>query len=165
MDLIEWIAGFGGWAWVVGGLVLLAIELLVPGGFFVWLGAAAVATGMLALAAGLGWTFGLAAGWPMQWLVFGVLSLAGVVLWLRNKRGRLERSEAPLLNKRMARFVGQEAFLGEPIIGGHGRIELGDSIWRITGPDLPAGHRVRIVAFEGAVLRVESAEPGRVETA
>ncbi len=72
MELLKLIAAYGGWAWVVGGLVLLALELVVPGGVFVWLGASAVVTGLLALL--------MPIGWPLQFLIFGVLALLSVYL-------------------------------------------------------------------------------------
>ena len=39
---------YGPWAWFVTGLVLLALELVVPGGYFLWLGAAGLVTGLAA---------------------------------------------------------------------------------------------------------------------
>jgi membrane protein implicated in regulation of membrane protease activity len=51
--------------------------------------------------------------------------------------------------------VGQVCEVLDPIANGVGRIRLGDSVWTVHGPDAPAGSRVRIVAAEGAALRVE----------
>ena len=64
----------------------------------------------------------------------------------------------PLLNERATRLVGQSYILGEPIVGGNGRIRVGDTTWRLTGPDLPSGTRVRIVGHDGSVLRADRAE-------
>ena len=47
--------------------------------------------------------------------------------------------------------------LSEPILNGFGRVALDDSVWRIAGPDLGAGQRIRIVGHDGAVLKVEAA--------
>jgi membrane protein implicated in regulation of membrane protease activity len=41
--------------------------------------------------------------------------------------------------------------------GGEGRIRVGDSSWRVTGPELLAGTQVRVVRVEGATLVVEKA--------
>ena len=46
--------------------------------------------------------------------------------------------------------------IDEPIRDGFGRLALGDSVWRIAGPDLAAGQKVRIVGADGAVLKVEA---------
>jgi hypothetical protein len=34
---------------------------------------------------------------------------------------------------------------------------VGDTVWKVKGPDLPAGARVRVVDVEGAVLVVTGA--------
>jgi membrane protein implicated in regulation of membrane protease activity len=47
-------------------------------------------------------------------------------------------------------------FLDEAIVRGYGRIRVGDSSWRVAGPDCPAGARVKVVAVEeGSLIRVE----------
>jgi membrane protein implicated in regulation of membrane protease activity len=148
MQVIEFIAGYGPWSWIVAGLVLLALELVVPGGVLVWLGGAALATGLASLLVPI--------YWPLQFVIFGVLALVSIWLWLRF-RTQEKATDSPFLNDRAKRFVGHEAVLEEPIAGGAGRLALGDTMWRITGPDLAAGVRVRITAAEGAVLRVEAA--------
>lgn len=156
MDLIALAIEYGPWSWIVGGLVLLAIELVAPGGVFVWFGAAAIVTGLMTLVQQF--------AWPWQWAIFGVLSLAGVTGWLAFRRRLPADSDSPLLNRRSDRMVGKHGFLSEPIVGGTGRMEFGDSVWRVSGPNLPVGHQVRVVGHKGSVLEVESAETDRVET-
>lgn len=150
MDLVDFIAGYGGWSWIVFGLVLLAIELIAPGVFMVWLGGAAIATGLATIATGM--------GWPWQWGTFGVLSLVLVSGWLaysRKRWGKNPPSEVPLLNRRTARYLGREVVLVEPISDGFGRVQIGDTLWRVSGPALPEGTTVRVTGAEGAVLIVE----------
>ncbi|HEV7275685.1 MAG TPA: NfeD family protein [Devosiaceae bacterium] len=149
MALLEIIADYGGWSWIVAGLVLLALELVVPGGILLWLGVAGVITGLAALLQPI--------GWPLQFLIFGGLSLVLIVGWLRYSKGRgQDSSDRPFLNRRGEQLVGQQSTLDEPIVDGSGRLQLGDTIWRIAGPDLPAGQRVRVVSADGPVLRVEA---------
>lgn len=147
MQLINWIAAYGAWSWMVAGMLLLALELVAPGGFLLWMGVAGIITGLIVMIQPI--------GWPLQWLIFGVLSLLAIILWLRWQRGRKERSDRPYLNRRADRFTGREAQLQEPIVGGFGRLALDDSVWRISGPDLPAQTWVRIVGNTSAVLHVE----------
>lgn len=146
MDLVALFAEYGAWSWVVVGLVLLALELVAPGGVFLWLGISAIVTGILTLRYPL--------DWAVQFGFFGVLALVTIFGWLRLMRGRRNVTDAPYLNDRAARFVGQEAVLEEAITSGSGRLPLGDSVWRIEGPDLPAGRRVKIVGYDGPVLHV-----------
>lgn len=147
MDIIEMIASYGPWAWVVAGVIFLALELVVPGGIMLWLGVAAIITGLAALFQPI--------GWPLQFLLFGGLALVLIVGWLRYSKGREGPSDSPFLNRRAERFVGHELVLDEPIRDGFGRVALADTTWRISGPDLPAGRRIRIVGADGAVLKVE----------
>lgn len=149
MQVIDFIAGNGPWAWIVAGLVLLALELLAPGGFLLWMGISGIVTGLVVLF----W----AIGWPLQWLIFGVMSLVTIALWLRWTRSRPTPTDRPYLNRRAEQLVGQEAILEHAIEQGFGRVALGDTVWRVSGPDLPVGQRVRVVGYEGAVLKVEAA--------
>lgn len=151
MQLIALIASTGPWAWIVAGLVLLALELAVPGGFLLWMGIAGIFTGLIAFIQPL--------DWPWLWLIFGVVSLVTISLWVKFFRHRPDASDRPLLNRRTAQLLGREGVLDQPIAQGVGRLALGDTIWRVSGPDLPAGRRVRVVGNDGAVLRVEAVEP------
>lgn len=150
MDIINWIAGYGAWAWVVAGAILLALELIVPGGFLLWLGVAGIVTGIASMI----WP---TLHWAVQFAIFGGLSLIAIIGWMRFTRGREKPSDSPYLNRRAHAFVGHEAVLNEPIRDGYGRLSLGDTIWRVAGPDLPAGQKVRVVSADGAVLKVEAA--------
>ncbi len=149
MMLLELFETYGPWAWFVAGLVLLALELVVPGGYFLWLGSAGLVTGLLSFIPGL--------TWPWQVSIFGLLAIVIVVGWTLVTRNRKEKTDNPFLNRRAERFVGHEAVIDEPIRDGIGRLKLGDSVWRIAGPDLAAGQRVRVVGADGAVLKVEAA--------
>ena len=148
MTLVEFLAANAPWAWIVGGLILLALELVLPGGFLLWLGVAGLATGVAVLIHPF--------DWPLQWVMFGAVSLVAILLWLRWNRSRTDQSDRPYLNRRADRFIGHEAVLEQPIVGGYGRLALGDTIWRISGPNLPAGQRIRIIGSEGAILNVEA---------
>jgi membrane protein implicated in regulation of membrane protease activity len=148
MQIIAMIGSYGGWSWIVAGLVLLALELVVPGGVLLWIGIAALATGGLALA--------LPIYWPVQFLIYGVLALVALGLWLKLRPAE-RQTDRPLLNRRAARYLGHEVVLGEALSGGTGRIALDDTVWRVTGPDLPAGTRVRVTGADGAVLSVVAA--------
>lgn len=149
MVLLDLFVEYGPWSWFVTGLVLLALELVVPGGYFLWLGVAGLVTGLAAFIPGI--------GWPGEVTIFGILAIAIVIVWTLISHNRVPRSDNPYLNRRAERFVGTEAVIDEPIKDGHGRLTLDDTIWRIAGPDLAAGQKVRVVGADGAVLRVEAA--------
>jgi membrane protein implicated in regulation of membrane protease activity len=149
MAILNLFVTYGPWAWIVLGLVLLALELVVPGGYFLWLGAAGLVTGLVSFIPGV--------TWPLEVTIFGVLAIAIVVGWtMVNRNRRTDDTDNPFLNRRAERFVGHEGVIDEPIADGFGRLRLGDSVWRIAGPDLAAGRKVRVVGSDGAVLKVEA---------
>lgn len=130
----------GPWNWMVLGFVLLALEILVPGVFLLWIGLAALATGALSLFL---WSAGFWI-WQVQVLVFLVLSLVAAYAGKKIMAGRGDHTDQPLLNRRGDQLVGRIATLTEPIVDGRGRVKIGDTMWRVSGPDLPAGAKVRV---------------------
>ena len=147
--IFDTIRQLGPWSWWVIGLVLLALEIVVPGNVFVWFGIAAILTGAMALFTDF--------GWQVELIVFVVLSLVLVIAGRRAFARDAESSEQPFLNDRAHRLVGGSHVLAQPIVDGQGRIRIDDTNWRVTGPDLPSGTRVRIVGADGSVLAVEKA--------
>jgi len=146
--ILDFVNDLGAWAWWVGGALLLAIEIVAPGNVLIWFGIAAVLTGTAALVAGI--------AWQVQLIAFAVLSLVLVIVG-RSWFARTGASEEPLLNERATRLVGKSYVLLEPIVGGTGRIHVDDTVWRITGPDLPSGTTIRIVGHDGAMLKAAEA--------
>jgi membrane protein implicated in regulation of membrane protease activity len=139
----------GPWAWIILGLALMGLELLAPGVFFLWLGLAALLTGLI------DWGFGLS--WQASALSFAVLSVVAVLAGRAITRRPDEEDEAASnLNRRAHALIGQTFTLEAPIVDGSGRIRVGDSSWRVTGPSAPAGASVRVVRVEGATLVVET---------
>lgn len=136
------VAELGPWNWMVLGIVLLGLEIVLPGVFMLWIGIAALIVGAVSL---LPWQAAFW-GWQIQVLVFLILSLVSAYAGKKLMGARTQASDQPLLNRRSEQMIGRTATLGEPICNGHGRIQLGDTFWRVSGPDLPAGTRVRVVA-------------------
>jgi membrane protein implicated in regulation of membrane protease activity len=150
--MIQWfIDQLGPWNWMVLGMILLATEIVVPGVFLLWIGIAALIVGALSLAL---WNVGFWV-WEVQVVIFLALSLVCAVVGRRIAAAR-EDSDQPLLNRRGEQLVGRTATLTEPIREGYGRIHIGDTMWRVAGPDLPVGARVRIVAVRDLELVVEA---------
>lgn len=139
----------GTWNWLIAGLVLLGLELLAPGYFLLWFGVAALITGAFAFLTDF--------GWQVDVLVFVVLAVVLAIVARRYFSAQVA-GEQPLLNQRARRHVGTLHVLAEPIVGGQGRIRIDDTQWRIEGPDLPSGARVKVSDTDGAVLRVIPAE-------
>ncbi|WP_427963692.1 NfeD family protein [Altererythrobacter sp.] len=138
------------WVWIAIGLVLAALEMLVPGVYLIWLAVAAIITGLL--------TLGLDLGLPAQVVIFVSLSLIAAFSAKRFLRDTPIESADPLLNRRGSRLVGETALVTQALDGGTGRVKLGDSEWLARGPDMDVGARVRITGSDGAILIVEAIE-------
>src|SRR5690606_21269797 len=82
--------------------------------------------------------------WQAQVVAFLILSLACAFAGKKVMGKRSGVTDQPLLNRRGDQLVGRTATLAEPIANGRGRVKIGDTTWRVTGPDLPAGARVRV---------------------
>jgi inner membrane protein len=143
----------GSWNWMAIGLALLALEIVVPGFFLLWIGIAAILVGTLALVIGEASFF----SWHVQVLLFLVLSLIAAYVGKRIMGRDDGVSEEPMLNQISEQLVGRTGTLTEPIVNSRGRVRLGDTQWRVTGPDLPAGSTIRVVSAKGAELGVEAA--------
>jgi membrane protein implicated in regulation of membrane protease activity len=140
---------YGPWSWLVVGLVLMALEVAAPGVFLFWLGLASLIVGLL--------SFGIDISWEIQLIVFAVLSIAAVPIWRRLARAKSSTPEQNFLNRRADALVGRVFTLEKPIQDGFGTVRVDDTVWRVAGPDAPAGSRVRVVRADGASLTVAGA--------
>jgi membrane protein implicated in regulation of membrane protease activity len=153
MMVVNLITQSGHWSWIVLGLILLVLEVLMPGIFLIWFGAAALVTGIFALLlldiAGF--------GWQSQLLLFLILSVVFPLVSRKFFGSSKREVDEPLLNRRGEQLIGQRAFLIEAIVNGHGRLKINDTIWRATGIDMPMGTSVLIIGFDQGTLIVEPA--------
>jgi len=139
------------WYWWALAAVLLVFEMMLPGIVFLFLSVGALAAGaVLLIVSDL--------SLELQLFVFAIVSVASAVV-LRPALKRLQhgRPAHANLNARGDSLVGRTIVLDTPILGGQGRVKLGDGSWTITGPDMAAGSRVRVAACSGNELRVEPA--------
>jgi membrane protein implicated in regulation of membrane protease activity len=140
------------WHWWVLATILLILEVFAPGAFMLWMGIAAAVIGALLLIA------------PdltleVQLLAFSILSVASIVGWrLYVRRNPPEQTDEPTLNRRGSQYIGRVFTLDEPIVNGVGKLRVDDTTWKVAGPDLPLGARVRVGRVDNTVLLVEAAD-------
>ncbi len=136
-----------GWLWGIGGLILLIAEVVAPGFFLVFLGVAAIATGLFTLLFDLG----LAPQLALFVIYTGLALLIG-------KRWYAEPDTADQqvgLNDPAGRLVGRSAIAVDPIDEHGGRVRVGDGEWSARGGPAAVGDRVTVTAVEGNCLTVE----------
>lgn len=132
--------------WLSIGVVLCIAELLVPGVFLMWLGIAALLTGLA--------VFVLPIPLAAQLLLFALLSVATVYAGRRWSSSDDIPSDDPMLNDRLARLVGEPVVVEEAIIGGRGRVRVGDGVWPASGADAAAGTRLTVTGAANGTLIV-----------
>jgi membrane protein implicated in regulation of membrane protease activity len=136
------------WLWLIGGVVLLIAELIAPGFFLIFIGAAAIVTGFIALL--------LPIPIALQFALFAALAFVAARYGGRRAYSmKYDYSADPLLNDRAQRMLGKIVVATQPIDAHSGRVRVGDSEWSARGGPAGQGDRVRIVDVEGNCLKVE----------
>jgi membrane protein implicated in regulation of membrane protease activity len=138
-----------GWLWLIGGVILLIAEVIAPGFFLIFVGAAAMATGAFTLLFGL--------GAPTQLALFALYAAVAVMIGRRFYAQSSAESSDPLLNDRSGRLVGKSVVVVTAIDEHGGRVRVGDSEWSARGGPAATGERVTITGVDGNCLIVEPA--------
>jgi inner membrane protein len=138
------------WFWLGAGLVLLTLEAMLPGVFLIWLGLAALATGVITFLVPLSVTASL--------VLFAILGLASILIGRKvQSRQKTEVTDAPFLNNRGKSMIGKVYAVEAAIVEGTGSVRIGDSVWRVTGADAAVGAHVKVTGIDGSTLLVEPA--------
>lgn len=138
------------WDWLALAAILLIAEVLVSGGFLLWIGISAALVGVFI------WIFPNSLTWGLQMLMFGVLAIISSIFWWAYLRRNPIATDIPYLNLRSDQYIGRIFELTEPIVNGRGKIKSGDTSWSVAGPDLPAGSKVKVIGSDGIVLKVQA---------
>ncbi len=137
-----------GWIWAIGGLLLLIAEMVAPGFFLVFLGVAAIATGLFTILFDL--------GLAPQLVLFVIYTGLAVMIGKRWYGEPDHANQAIGLNDPSDRMVGKSVTVVEPVDEHGGRVRVGDGEWSARGGPAAAGARVRVTAVQGNCLLVEN---------
>lgn len=145
---IEW------WYWLVGGVLLILLELAIPAFFVFWFGLGALLVALMLLVAG---DLSLAT----QLLVWSLSSLAMVALWFRVFRRDRHKTLIGTADGAVLGEVGLLVGAVEPFQQGKVRFQrpiLGADEWVcVAETAIAAGERVRVVSVEGSFIKVAKA--------
>ena len=137
-----------GWLWLIGGVLLLMAEILAPGFFLIFIGAAAIATGLFVVLFDLGLAPALA--------LFAIYTALAVYVGRKVYANRPVAASVPHLNDRSAQLIGRSVPVVEAVDEHGGRVRVGDSEWTARGGPAEPGARVRVTGVEGNCLLVEA---------
>ena len=149
--MMEWFDQIVFWHWWILAGLLLILELTAPAFFFLWLGIAAGAVGLILLV------------FPSidietQLILFAITSIVAVLAWRRYREARPVTTDQPNLNRRGRQYIGRVFSLTSPITNGVGKVTVDDSTWKVKGPDLPEGTHIKVTGVDGVVFKVEAAD-------
>jgi inner membrane protein len=137
-----------GWIWAIAGVLLLIAEIIAPGFFLVFVGAAAIATGLFTLLFDL--------GTAPQMILFAVYSLLAVLIGKRWYGEPDAIDENLRLNDPSRRLVGKTVTVVEQVDDHGGRVRVGDGEWNARGGPVAPGERAKVIGVEGNCLIVEA---------
>ena len=139
------------WHWFVLAIILVIIEVVAPGSFFLWMGLGAAVTGLaLLLSPELGFSW--------QVLIFCLAAIAGLIIGRHFFRKNAESEEDFGLNERGNQMIGKTFVVAEDFTGGRGKIKVGDSLWIANGPDVKKDEVVRVTEVSGVAATIERLE-------
>ena len=136
------------WSWLLVGLVLMASEMMTPGGFYLMF------FGLAALVVGAVTGLGLDIPTWLQWVLFSVLSIASLLIFRGPLLARMKAAEPA--RTEVDSLVGEIATVLEDLSpGGLGKAELRGSTWtaRNAGSEnLTKGQRSRVERVDGLTI-------------
>lgn len=138
------------WSWMLFGAALLAVEMMLPGSFFVlFFGVGALIVGSLSGA-------GVVAEPWVEWLLFSIFSVGSLVAFRSRLLERFTKSHASTIGTEG--YVGDTATLTDDLEpGGVGKAELRGTVWTVRSHEttrLERGLRCRVERVDGLTLWV-----------
>lgn len=149
--MMAWLEHVVFWHWWILAGLLLILELTAPAFFFLWLGIAAAAVGLILMVFP-------SIGIETQLVLFGIASIVAVIAWRKYRESRPLKSDQPNLNRRGHQYIGRMFSLDHPIVNGVGKVTVDDSTWKVKGADMPAGTHVKVTGVEGVIFTVEATD-------
>ncbi|MCX8086428.1 MAG: NfeD family protein [Rhodocyclaceae bacterium] len=138
------------WHWVVGGIILIVAELVVPSFVLIWFGVGAL---IVALFVAL-----FEPGLAMQLALWLIASLALVVAWFKVFKPSMHKTKIGMSDAGVIGEVGVLVHDVAPFQKGQVRFQkplLGDDVWVcIADEEIKSGERVKVLEVEGSFLKV-----------
>ena len=143
---MDFLSSLQPWHWLILTFLILGMEALGTGGFLLGIAAAS------AVVAGFQWLYPTMA-WTTLFVIFAILSLVFTVLYWKYFRKHNEESDHPELNNRAAQLIDRIVTLEQDFPDGQGRIQLGDTLWKIRSEKpLSKGMKVFVSDVDGMIL-------------
>ena len=142
--------------WLSFGIILIVLEVFVPGTYLSWFGFSACVVGAVVFFTTLTLT--------KQLLLFSIISAVFAVFGLYVYRKIMQKIKPPKnaqnLNNMAAQYIGHNYKLVQEVVDGRSKVAVGDTVWIVECPDnLKKGDLVKITDVrDGVVLVAEKAK-------
>ena len=135
--------------WFILGLILLLLELVIPGFVIIFFGIGAWVTALLCLVAN--------PGFNLQAIVFAVTSVLSLIALRKMLQKRFFYTDERLSEKVEDEFTGREALaLSDIVPGSTGKVEFKGTTWKAeSDAEIREGQKVVIKKIENVKLIVE----------
>lgn len=156
MELFEYITHINYIGWFSIGLVLVLLELAVPGIYLIWFGLSAFVMGILVsfltltpMETGVSFALISALFAGIGWFVYAKLINAAKV-----------PEKYKYLNDLAGAHIGKVYNLSEDVVDGRSKAKVGDTFWLVDIQEkLKKGDKVKIIGVEnGVILKAEKFE-------
>ena len=153
MGFLEYVEQTTYLGWFTFGLILVLLELFIPGTYLIWFGLAAFVTGVLVSCIELS---------GIEILVYFALAsamFAGIGWYVYTKI--INKSKVPekykYLNDMAGSYIGKVYNLSEDAVDGRAKAKIGDTFWLVeVEGNLKKGDKVKITGVEnGVILKAE----------
>ncbi|NRA88666.1 MAG: NfeD family protein [Rhizobiales bacterium] len=137
MNYVNFQDVFSEWGWFIAATILILLEVLAPGVFFLFFAFAAF------IVAGVSWAVDI--DWQYELLLFsaiGFLSMYGGKRYFKKER---EKYNDHPINDPMAEFIGNKVSLETAIVNNIGKVQIKGVHWTVNGPDAEKDTIVKIV--------------------
>ena len=147
---MEWINEISAWHWASLAIILLVLEMFGTAGFLIGSSIAAfLMAAIVAISPDIDWKWQLA--------IFSTSAVIFSLIYLKRFANFNENTDQPNLNNRAAQHIGKRYTLSEAMINGEGRIQVGDTFWKIScDSDLQASTQIEVTDVDSMTLIVKS---------
>jgi len=148
--MMEWLTHVSAWHWASLAVILLVFETLGTAGFLI---GSAIAAFLMSIIVAVSPNI----DWKWQLAIFSSAALVFSLIYLKRFARFNENTDQPHLNNRAAQLIGNRYTLSEAIVNGQGRIQVGDTFWKIhCDEDLAASTKIEVVDADNMSLTVKS---------
>lgn len=134
--------------WFTIGIMLIIIEMILPGMFLMWFGISSIIVGIIAVMIPIEINTAL-----ILFSVISVLLVIVVILVMRKVAPSSQSTVTHNLNQaRGSELIGATFTLDSDVMNNSGKLNIGDSIWLIKGPNAIAGTHISITSIENNTL-------------